>query len=75
MVVARPSRIIRCAMLAVVIEAEMSIRIGSPSVGMPWATGSGVYTPTRPPKGATWAPEGEEEAIETISPRSVASVR
>ena len=36
-----------------VIEALMSIRIGSPSVGMPTAIGSGVSTAFRPPNGAT----------------------
>ena len=44
----------------VVIDALMSIRIGSPSVGMPTAIGSGVNTAFRPPKGATLASAGSE---------------
>ena len=62
-------------MLAVVIEAEMSIRIGSPSVGMPQATGSGVNTPVSPPNGATCSPEGLDDEIAASRPRSVASGR
>ena len=53
----------------------MSIRIGSPSVGMPTAIGSGVNTAFRPPNGATLASDGSELAIITIMPWSVARVR
>ena len=46
----------------VVIEALISIRIGSPSVGMPMAIGSGVNTGLVPPNGATVASDGSELA-------------
>jgi hypothetical protein len=46
----------------------MSMRMGSPSVGMPTAIGSGVNTALRPPKGATLASAGSELAIVTIMP-------
>jgi hypothetical protein len=59
----------------VVMEALMSMRMGSPSVGMPTAIGSGVNTALRPPKGATLASAGSELAIVTIMPLSVARVR
>lgn len=59
----------------VVIEALVSIRIGSPSVGMPTASGSGVKTARVPPNGATLAVEGSELATVTMRPRSVARVR
>ena len=58
-----------------VIDALMSIRIGSPSVGMPTASGSGVNTAFRPPNGATLATAGSELARMTMSPRSVARWR
>ena len=70
-----PSRRSRSDSPLVVIDVLMSIRIGSPSVGMPTATGSGVNTAVRPPNGATLAVEGSELAIVTISPRSVARWR
>ena len=62
-------------MLKVVIEAEMSISTGPCGVGMPCATGFGVNTPFSPPNGATCAPEGDEDAIDTSMPWSVARCR
>src|SRR2546426_526621 len=67
-----PSRRSRFDMPLVVIEALMSTRIGSPSVGMPTATGSGVNTALRPPNGATLASAGSELAMVIIRPRAVA---
>ena len=51
---------------AVVMEALMSIRIGSSSVGMPAATGSGASTGLVPPNGATVAMPGAEVAMSTM---------
>ena len=59
----------------VVMDALMSIRIGSPSVGMPTAIGSGVNAAFRPPNGATLATAGSEQVTIAISPRSVARWR
>jgi hypothetical protein len=62
-------------MLLVVIDALMSIRMGSPPVGMPTALGSGVNTALRPPNGATLASAGSELRIVTIMPAAVARGR
>ena len=59
----------------VVMEELISTRIGSPSVGMPKAMGSGVKTAAIPPKGAMVASEGSEEATIAIRFRSVAQRR
>ena len=59
----------------VVIDALMSIRMGSPPVGMPTAMGSGVNTALRPPNGATLASAGSELRIVTIMPAAVARGR
>jgi hypothetical protein len=59
----------------VVMEALMSIRIGSSAVGIPSAIGSGVNSACKPPNGATLASEGSEQANSIMQPRAVARSR
>src|SRR4029078_4875444 len=58
-----------------VIELEMSIRIGSPDVGKPAAIGFGVMTGVMPPCGTTAKTVGSELCTIATSPRSVARNR
>ena len=59
----------------VVSEADRSISTGSPEVGTPNASGSGVNTGLSPPCGATLAEFGSEQVSSSTKPRSVARVR
>ena len=65
----------RADMPLVVIEAEMSIMIGSPPVGMAKARGFGVKRARVPPKGATVATEGSELRISTMRPSRAGASR
>ena len=58
-----------------VIELEISIRIGSPDVGNPAAIGLGVMIGVRPPCGTTAKTFGSELCTIATSPRSVARNR
>ena len=58
-----------------VIELDVSIRIGSPEVGKPAAMGFGVRTGVVPPCGTTAATIGSELSTMATSPRSVARSR
>jgi hypothetical protein len=58
-----------------VIELEMSIRIGSPDVGSPAAIGFGVMIGVRPPCGTTAKTVGSELCTIATRPRSVARNR
>ena len=61
--------------VVVVIEDERSIRIGSPPVGKPMASGFGVRTGVVPPKGAMRAAEVVEQQISATKPCSVTGLR
>ena len=58
-----------------VIELEMSTRIGSPEVGKPAAIGLGVMIGVMPPCGTTAATVGSELWTIATRPRSVARSR
>ena len=58
-----------------VIELEMSIRIGSPDVGRPAAIGFGVTIGVSPPCGTTALTVGSELCTIATSPRSAARSR
>ena len=65
----RPCRCSRFVIPLVVSDAEMSISTGSPSVGKPSASGSGVNTARVPPNGATQQGVGmtEEEVWQVVT--------
>ena len=58
-----------------VIELDVSTRIGSPEVGNPAAIGFGVTTGVMPPCGTTAATSGSELSTIATSPRPVARSR
>ena len=70
-----PSRFKRAVRPFVVAEVEMSTSTGSPPVGNPAAMGFGVNTGSSPPKGATLAALGSEQASSITKPSSVARFR
>ena len=55
-----------------VIDIETSIKIGSPDVGNPAASGFGVMNGVVPPCGTTAMTVGSEHSMITASPWSVA---